>query len=227
MQLAIDTSTDTAGLALVADGELLFEITWHCGRNHTRQLMPNLAHLLHQTGVATSALTAIVVALGPGSFNGLRVGVSAAKGLAFALDIPIVGIGSLEAAAYQYASTGLPVCAIFGAGRGEIATATYRLRRNQWASLAAERLTTASKLAGEMTEKTLFCGDTSIVSVAVELKERLGAKAVLPSPTTGLRRAAFLAELGLKRLQAGDVDDAATLQPVYLRRPSITTAKHR
>lgn len=227
MQLAIDTSTDTAGLALVADGELLFEITWHCGRNHTRQLMPNLAHLLHQTGVATSALTSIIVALGPGSFNGLRVGVSAAKGLAFALDIPIVGVGSLEAAAYQYAVTGLPIAAIFSAGRGEIATASYRLRRNQWSLLAAARLTTIDKLAGETTEKTLFCCDAASVAVAVELKERLGARAVLPSPATGLRRAAFLAELGLKRLQTGDVDDTATLQPVYLRRPNITTAKHR
>ena len=225
MQLVIDTSTETAGVALVADGELLFEITWHCGRNHTRQLLPNLAHLLHQTGITTSAMTAIVVALGPGSFNGLRVGVSAAKGLAFALDIPVVGVNSLEAAAYQYAATGLPVTAVFSAGRGEIATASYRLRRGRWSPLAAERLTTIDKLAGETTEKTLFCGDLS--GVAAELKERLGARAVLPSPTTGLRRAAFLAELGLKRIQAGDVDDTATLQPVYLRRPNITTAKHR
>ncbi|MEE8354106.1 MAG: tRNA (adenosine(37)-N6)-threonylcarbamoyltransferase complex dimerization subunit type 1 TsaB, partial [Dehalococcoidales bacterium] len=176
-------------------------------------------------GVATSALTAIIVALGPGSFNGLRVGVGAAKGLAFALDVPIVGVGSLEAAAYQYAATGLPVAAVFGAGRGEIATATYRLRRGRWSSLAAERLTTIERLADETTEKTLFCGD--LAGVAAEFKERLGANAVLPSPTTGLRRPAFLAELGLKRLQARDVDDAATLQPVYLRRPSITTAKHR
>jgi tRNA threonylcarbamoyl adenosine modification protein YeaZ len=225
MLLAIDSSTDTAGLALVAKGELLFEITWLCGRNHTRQLLPNLARLFHQTGVATSALAGIVVALGPGSFNGLRVGVNTAKGLAFALDIPIVGVGSLEATAYQYAATGLPVTAIFGAGRGEIATATYRLRRNQWSSLAAECLTTIDRLAGETTEKTLFCGD--LADVAATLKERLGARAVLPSPTTGLRRAAFLAELGLKRLQIGDVDNTATLQPVYLRRPNITPAKHR
>ena len=226
MILAIDTSTDTAGLALLADGELLAEITWHCGRNHTRQLLPNLAHLLQQAGVATSTLTGIVVALGPGSFNGLRVGVGAAKGLAFALGIPIVGVGSLEAAAYQYAATGLPVAAVFGAGRGEIATATYRQQAGlPWSSLAAERLTTIEKLAGETTEKTFFCGDPA--DLAAELKERLGAGAVLPSPATGLRRAAFLAELGLKRLQAGDVDDVATLQPVYFRRPNITTAKHR
>jgi len=231
MQLAIDTSTDTAGLALVkggeplAAGELLFEITWHCRRNHTQQLMPNIEHMFRQTGVTASELTAIIVARGPGSFNGLRVGVSAAKGLAFALDIPIVGISSLEATAYQYASTGLPVAAIFGAGRGEIATATYRLQRRQWVRLTEERLSTIAKLAGETTEKTVFCGD--LAGLAVEIKERLGARAVLPSPTTGLRRAAFLAELGLKRLQAGDVDDAATLQPVYLRRPNITKAKHR
>ncbi len=224
MQLAIDTSTDTAGLALVSDGELLFEMSWHCGRNHTRQLLPNLEYLLHQTGVATSALTAIVVARGPGSFNGLRVGVSAAKGLAFALGIPVVGVSSLEAAAYQYAATGLPVAAVFSAGRGEIATASYRIRRNQWSSLATERLTTIDTLATETTEKTFFCGDPALTA---ELKERLGARAVLPSPTTGLRRAAFLAELGMKRLQAGDVDDAATLQPVYFRQPNISTAKHR
>ncbi len=224
MQLAIDTSTDTAGLALVSDAELLFEMSWRCGRNHTRQLLPNLAHLLHLTGVATSALTAIVVARGPGSFNGLRVGVSAAKGLAFALDIPIVGISTLEAAACQYAATGLPVTAVFSAGRGEIATAGYRLRRDQWLPLAAERLTTFDTISDEITEKTFFCGDPVLTA---ELKKSLGARAVLPSPTTGLRRAAFLAELGVKRLQTGDVDDAATLQPVYLRRPNITTAKHR
>ena len=227
MQLAIDTSTDTAGVALVSDGALLFETTWHCGRNHTRQLMPNLEHMLRQTGIDRSALTAVIVALGPGSFNGLRVGVSAAKGLAFALGIPIVGIGSLEAAAWQYALTGLPVAAIFGAGRGEIATATYRLQRNQWSRFTEERLTTANKLADQTTEKTLFCSDATSGATVAEIKERLGAKAVLPSPVTDLRRAAFLAELGLKRLQVGDVDDAATLQPVYLRRPNITIAKHR
>ena len=131
MQLAIDTSTGTAGLALVKDGEVLAELTWRCGQNHTTQLLPNLEYLLNQNKVNLQSLTGIIVARGPGSFNGLRVGVSTAKGLAFSLGIPIVGVSSLEVEAYPYAQTALPVCPVFNAGRGEIATATYRHRRGQ------------------------------------------------------------------------------------------------
>ena len=109
MQLSIDTSTDTAGLVLVRDGYILAELTWRCGQNHTRQLMPNLEHLLHQLELNPAEITGIIVARGPGSFNGLRVGISAAKGLAFSLDVPIVGISSLEAEAYQHAETGLHI----------------------------------------------------------------------------------------------------------------------
>ncbi len=110
MQLAIDTSTDTASLALVQDSEVLAELTWRCGQNHTIELLPRLAHLLNQTKLSLQSTSCIIVAKGPGSFNGLRVGVSLAKGLAFGLGIPIVGVSTLEVAAYQHAETGLPVC---------------------------------------------------------------------------------------------------------------------
>ena len=75
MQLAIDTSTDSASLALVRDGDVVAELTWRCGQNHTRQLLPNLEHLLRQFDLSPQALTGIIVARGPGSFNGLRVGI--------------------------------------------------------------------------------------------------------------------------------------------------------
>ena len=226
MQLAIDTSTDTASLALVRDRLVLAELTWRCGQNHTRQLMPNLEHLLHQLGLSPSEITGIIVARGPGSFNGLRVGISAAKGLAFSLVVPIVGISSLEAEAYQYAGTGLPVCPVFNAGRGEIATAMYQQRDGEWLQLADEGITTVDVLCSGITARTIFCGEY-MPDVAPRIKELLKDKAVIPSVTTGLRRGAFLAELGLKRLEAGENDEPATLQPVYLRRPSITRAKHR
>ncbi|GAI71322.1 unnamed protein product, partial [marine sediment metagenome] len=92
MQLAIDTSTDTASLALVQDNEVLAELTWHCGQNHTTQLLPHLAHLLNQAKLNLQSASGIIVAKGPGRFDGLRVGISTAKGLAFSLSIPIVGI---------------------------------------------------------------------------------------------------------------------------------------
>lgn len=226
MILAIDTATGTASLALLQDGEVLAELTWLCGQNHTTQLLPHLSHLLTQTGLSLQSAECIVVARGPGSYNGLRVGISTAKGLAFSLGIPVVGISTLEAEAYQHAETGLPVCPIFNAGREEIATATYQEKGNQWQQLVAEHLTTVDELCSRITTRTIFCGEF-IPSIAAELKKRLRRKAVISPPTAGLRRAGFLAELGLKRWQEGDYDSTATLQPLYFRGPSITKAKHR
>lgn len=225
MQLAIDTSTETAGLALVRDGRLLAELTWRCGQNHTTQLLPNLNHLLRQLDLNMQAITGVIVARGPGSFNGLRVGVSAAKGLAFSLDVPIVGISSLAAEAYQHASTGLPVCPVFNAGRGEIATALYRQRDSEWQKIMEEQITTVDALCSQIPERMVFCGEY-VHKIAAQIMDSLRDKAVIPSELAGLRRAGFLAELGLRRLKAGENDDPATLQPVYLRRPSITKAKH-
>ncbi|HEY42117.1 MAG TPA: tRNA (adenosine(37)-N6)-threonylcarbamoyltransferase complex dimerization subunit type 1 TsaB [Dehalococcoidia bacterium] len=226
MQLAIDTSTDTASLALVRDRHVLAELTWRCGQNHTRQLMPNLEHLLRQLEMSPAEITGIIVARGPGSFNGLRVGISAAKGLAFSLGVPIVGISSLEVEAYQHAATGLPVCPVFNAGRGEIATAMYRQQGGEWVQLTDEGITTVDVLCSGINTKTIFCGEYT-PTIAPRITQLLAEKAVIPSATTSLRRGAFLAELGLKRLEAGDNDEPATLQPVYLRRPSITKARHR
>jgi tRNA threonylcarbamoyl adenosine modification protein YeaZ len=225
MLLAIDTSTDTASLALVQDENVLAELTWHSGQNHTTQLLPNLNYLFDLTGMTAKSLTSIVVAQGPGSFNGLRVGISTAKGLAFSLGIPIVGVNSLEVAAYQYADTDLPVCAIFNAGRNEVAAAVYQKKDGNWQQLVKEHLTTIEQLCTMINEKTLFCGDY-MSSIAVQITALLKQKAVIPPLTVNLRRASFLAELGRQRLNAGNMDNPATLQPIYLRHPPITKAKH-
>jgi tRNA threonylcarbamoyl adenosine modification protein YeaZ len=226
MQLAIDTSTDTASLALVQDGEVLAELTWRCGQNHTVQLLPHLAHLLDKTEVNLQSLSCIIVARGPGSFNGLRVGISTAKGLAFSLGIPIVGISTLETDAYQHAETGLPICPIFNAGREEIATAIYQKKQNKWRQLTSEHITTVDTLCSQIATKTIFCGEFTPF-IATELRKQLKQRAIIPPPATRLRRASFLAELGQQRLEAGDYDNPATLQPLYLRRPPITKPRHR
>ncbi len=128
MLLAIDTSTDSASLALVQDGRTLAEATWRCGQNHSVELLPRLTQLLEEAGVELQSASCILVAKGPGSFNGLRVGLSTAKGLAFSLNIPIIGVSSLELEARQHAENDLPICPVFNARRGEIATALYQKR---------------------------------------------------------------------------------------------------
>ena len=226
MQLAIDTSTDTASLALVHGSQLLAELTWHCGQNHTVELLPQLTHLLNQTKINLHSINCIIVARGPGSFNGLRVGISTAKGLAFSLGIPIVGISTLEVDAYQHAETSLPICPILNAGRGEIATAIYQRKHNEWRQLTAEHIATVEALCSQITTKTIFCGEF-IPIIATQLREQLKQRAIIPPSAARLRRASFLAELGLRRLEAGNYDDPVTLQPLYLRRPPITKPKHR
>ncbi len=225
MQLALDTSTETASITLARDAQVLAELTWRCGQNHSVELLPNLRYLLNQTGLSLESVRGVIVARGPGSFNGLRVGISTAKGLALSRGIPIVGISTLEATAYQQAATGLPTCPIFNAGRGEIATAIYQKQGAKWHQLVAEHITTMDNLCSRITTKTIFCGELS-PSIIGELQKQLKRKAIIPSSAARLRRAGFLAELGTQRLQAGDYDNLATLQPLYLRRPSITQPKH-
>jgi len=227
MQIAIDTSTETASLALSRDGAMLAETTWRCGQNHTVQLLTTLSSLLKQTGLRPADANGIVVALGPGSYNGLRVGLSTAKGLAFSLSIPLVGISTLAAEAYQAAlgRQELPVCAIHNAGRGEISEAIYALEGDELAQIEGEQVTTLQTLCDRISARTVFCGDYVPV-IATDLKRMLGEKAVIMSGVANVRRAGFLAELGFRRLSAGDCDDPATLQPLYLRAPPITQPKN-
>ena len=225
MYLAIDTSTDTASLALAQEDKVLAELTWHCGQNHSTELLPRISDLLNLAKLNIQSASGIIVAKGPGSFNGLRVGISTAKGLAFSLGVPIVGISTLETEAYQHAETGLPVCPIFNARRGEIATAIYQMKHDEWKRLIAEHITTVETLCSRITTKTIFCGEFTPL-IAPQLRKQLKQKAIIQSPASRLRRASFLAELGLKRLKAGDYDNPATLQPLYLRGPQITKSKH-
>jgi tRNA threonylcarbamoyl adenosine modification protein YeaZ len=224
VQLAIDTSTEIASLAILQDQEIISEMTWHCGLNHSVEMFPRLDYLIKKAGLEIGSTDCIYVALGPGSFNGLRVGVSAAKGLAFSLKARLIGVGTLEAAAYQHSETGWQICALQSAGREEIAIGIYKKKSRGWSQIAAEHLTRVADLAGEIKEKTLFCGEIK-ADTAAQIKKILKTKAVIASPASSLRRAAYLAELGRLRLEKGDYDDPATLQPIYLRRPPITERK--
>jgi tRNA threonylcarbamoyl adenosine modification protein YeaZ len=224
MLLAIDTSTDNASLALIKGDRVLAEANWLCEQNHTTELLPQLVRLLGEAKVGIGSVSGVIVARGPGSFNGLRVGISTAKGLAFSLGIPIIGISSLEVVAYGHAESGLPICPILNAGRGEIATAVYQKKDNRWQQLVVEQIATVDALCSGITTKTIFCGEFAN-QLASELKKRLGERAIVA--TTASPRARLLAELGRQRFEAGDYDSPATLQPLYLRRPAITQAKHR
>ena len=230
MELSIDTATDTASIAISLEGKPLAEISWCAGQNHTVNLMPNALHLFKLTGEELNKIDAVFVSLGPGSYNGLRAGLSAAKGLALSLHIRLIGIGTLELVAYPYADAGLPICVVHNIGRGEIATASFRMLDSGWHKLIEEHITTLDALCKTIDSKTVVCGQFSGFpetqpDPAQFIAERLGDLAVIRETT--LRRAGVLAELGWRRLERGESDNIATLQPLYLRRPSITKPREK
>jgi len=220
MLLAIDTSNQTASIALHHQDGLRQECTWWSEQNHTTELMPAVVSLLAKQGVAVGQLQGVAVALGPGSFNGLRVGVSAAKGLAFALSIPLVGVGTLEILAYPHILARGLIRPVLPAGRDQVSTALFRAFRGKWTRVEQDHLSTLEEICDQTVRRTVFCGQLTL-PMADFLHQHLDRKALLASPAAGWRRAGFLAELAWQRLQTGDSDSPITMEPIYLRRPSI------
>jgi len=215
MILALDTSTHIASIAIYGGEEgVVSEITWRSLSHHTVELAPYLDLLLRER----KELAGIVVALGPGSFTGLRVGLSLAKGFALAQQIPLIGVPTLDALAYSQSHQPLPICALLQAGRGRICAALYE--EGTLHRVTDYLLTTIEGLCPEITRPTLVCGEIDEVGRAI-LRERLGDRAVVASLATSLRRAGYLAEMGWERLQRGEVDAPRTLEPLYLPRPEI------
>jgi tRNA threonylcarbamoyladenosine biosynthesis protein TsaB len=145
------------------------------------------------------------------------VGIATVKSFAAALGLPIVAATSLEVEAYPHAAAPWPVCAVHDAGRRELAWAVFRGPAAQWRQVTAEHITPPQELARKLRGRTLLCGEIPEWCLP-GLLEALGARAVLPPPVARLRRAAALAELGFRRLEAGQVEDLHALQPLYLRR---------
>ncbi len=216
IELSIDTASAMASIALSSQGRLLAELTWDCGRDHSRQLLPAIDGLLARQSSSKEALGAVFVCIGPGSYAGVRVGMSTAKGLAFALEVPLAGVGRLEIEAYVFAAIGLPVVAVHRAGRGELAWAAYQANPG-WRELIPPRLSAPQALAGELPNGALITGELDD-AIAAELTQR--GQRVVPG-AAAVRRAALLAELGWQRLQTGQADDPKSLEPLYLREPVI------
>jgi len=221
MLLAIDTATRNASIALYQEG-VLAELTWRSHDNHTVETMQQIARLLELVGAAKGDVRAIGVALGPGSFTGLRVGMSIAKGLAFGQQIPLLGIPTLDGIAHAHAVQPLPLWVILEAGRGRFIVARYTVARGGVKRASDYGLTNANGIAdlvgatqGERNTRTLVCGDVDATLVEL-LSDRFGTRVVFASLAYKARRAGFLAELAWTRFQRGESDDAGALVPLYL-----------
>jgi tRNA threonylcarbamoyladenosine biosynthesis protein TsaB len=218
MLLAIDTATRIASIALYEPDQVLAEYTWRTNNNHTVELMPSLVELLERQGVEPERLDGVAVALGPGSFTGLRVGLAVAKALASSVDIPLLGIPTLDVLPYAVREMSLPIWSVIQAGRGRICYAEYRHEADVWARVSEIEVGTTPELIDRIQGFAVLCGELSRSDVAA-IRARLGDAAVITPPVYAMRRAAFLADLAWRRLQRGERDDIVTLSPIYMHRP--------
>jgi tRNA threonylcarbamoyladenosine biosynthesis protein TsaB len=213
--LAVDTSTSRAGIALY-DGDVLAEAVWQAGRDHGRHLMPAIDEMMRRLGRRPSDLSAVAAARGPGSFTGLRVGLSVARGLAVGLDIPAYGIDSLQVLAAGLPLLGLPVRTVLAAGRGRFATALFQPADRGFVQDGAVVGVTLDSLLRLVVERCAIVGDLD--AAGRTRLAALGDQVWVAPPALSVRRPAVLAELAWQLLRQGRAPGPDASEPIYLSR---------
>jgi len=213
MLLAVDTSTTQVGLALYDGAQVIGEYAWRSSQRHTVELAPAISDLLTRCGLTMDDVKALGVALGPGSFTSLRVGLALVKGLALSKHIPLVGIPTLDILAAAQPASKLPLGVAIQAGRSRFALGWYKSSKKEWRAKDPARVVNVEELLKEIESPSILCGEFTAKEIQ-KLKENEHVHLV--SPAGSVRRPAVLAELAWARWQAGDVDDEASLAPIYL-----------
>ena len=223
MELAIDSVGPQASVAVSDAGRSRVEITWPAGRRHTPSLMPVIDHAVCMAGVTPDALAAVFVDAGPGAYGGIRAGMAAAKAMAWSLTLPVVGVGRLEIEAYAHAAAAVPILALHQAGRAQWVWALYEGPAVAWKEACAPALSGAEDLLAlleRLPAPGVLCGDLDALPPPI-LDGAPAAGWTLAGAAASMRRAALLAELGWRRLQAGGGVPPEAVQPLYMRPPAI------
>jgi tRNA threonylcarbamoyladenosine biosynthesis protein TsaB len=215
--LAIDTSTRVGSIAVVEGPQLKAQQILNISSTHNQRLLPGIERILTDAGWSLEDLDGFAVSLGPGSFTGLRIGLSIVKGLAWSTGKPLAGVPTLDALAANVSFVPYKICPILDARKGEIYTALYR----QGDEGIPQRLTSYMALKPEelvalISETTLLVGD-GFLSYGDYLKRELGNRLVLAPPHLSVIHASSVAWLGWHRLQAGEYEDISSCTPLYVR----------
>jgi len=209
--MAVETSTLAGGVALLDGERLIGEYLLDVRVTHSERLMPAIDRLLRDAGWTTASLEGLAVAVGPGSFTGLRIGLSAVKGLAWALGLSVAAVPTLDALAASLPFAALPVCPVLRASKNEVYCSRYQwdgaTMRREWDYLALS----PEALASRLSEPTILLGDSTHVVTSRHAR-------VAP-PHRRMPSAAAVGVLGLARFHAGQVVSAGELSPFYLRPP--------
>jgi len=214
MILAVDTSNRTMGLCLFDGSQVLAENTWQTENYHTVELAPAVDRMLKHCKVTPRNLELLAVALGPGSFTALRIGLAFIKGISLAVHRPVAGIATLDVVASAMLPSDMPLIALLQAGRGRLAFETYHCVNQEWKAQGDLQSGTVEDLAASVQQPTLVCGEMNVLQRQYLVQKC--NQAHLATPALCVRRPALLAQIAWERWQAGLVDEKAPLNLIYL-----------
>ena len=215
--LGVETATRVGSVAIVNDEGIIGECTLNVSLNHSERLLPLIDQLLKNTDMPYCSIDGLAVSLGPGSFTGLRIGISTIKGLSLASKKPIVGISTLDGLAHHYPCEETLVCPMVDARKKEVFTALYRWSKSfKLQKLTDELAIAPQKLLQKIDDRVMFLGDGSLVYESL-IKEGLGSKALFAPSHLRHPRAATIACLGLEELKKGNTMTINNVNPCYIR----------
>ena len=215
MLLGVDTSTQAVGIAIYDGSQILCEESWISRRFHTVELAKAVSENLSRAGLLISELDVLGVAIGPGSFTGLRIGLALIKGIAFTHQLPVIGVPTLDITARGIPLADQKLAAVLQAGRNRLAVGWYQVLDGRWTPDGEIENLSLDELIKKIDQPYILTGELSH-EIRQTLKDHELIQPV--NPTLAMRSPKYLAELAWERWQAGDVDDVLGLKPYYLHK---------
>jgi tRNA threonylcarbamoyladenosine biosynthesis protein TsaB len=221
--LGIETATKTGGVAIVSDDGVIAEYTLNIEVTHSERLMSTVDRVLKDTGLALSRIDGYGVSIGPGSFTGLRIGLSTVKGLSFTTGKPLAAVPTLKALAWNVPYSCHPVCPLLDARKKEVYAALYRHDGRDLLPVWDETVAPLAELAERITGEVVFTGEGARLFTE-DIRRLFGGRAHLAPLSAMVPSAASVAEIALMMLKSGHHADPDNLSPLYIRRPEAELA---
>jgi tRNA threonylcarbamoyladenosine biosynthesis protein TsaB len=221
--LGIETSTKTGSVAIASEKSVIAQYSLNIEVTHSERLMATVDRVLKDTGIVMSQFDGFAVAVGPGSFTGLRIGLSTVKGLALATGKPVAAVPTLKGLAWNLPYSAYPVCPLLDARKNEVYAALYAFDGHELVQVLAERVVTLSRLAEQINSRTVFTGEAAHL-LRTQIEQAFGDAAFFAPRSATLPSAAAVAEIGMDMIKNGKRTDPDSLTPMYIRRPEAEVA---
>jgi tRNA threonylcarbamoyladenosine biosynthesis protein TsaB len=221
--LGIETATKTGGVAIVSDDGVLAEYTLNIEATHSERLMSTVDRVLKDTGLALSRIDGYGVSIGPGSFTGLRIGLSTVKGLAFTTGKPLAAVPTLKALAWNVPYSRHQVCPLLDAKKKEVYAALYRHDGRDLLPVWDETVVPLSELTERITGEVVFTGEGARL-FAEDIRRLFAGRAHIAPLSAMVPSAASVAEIALVMLKGGQGTDPDNVSPLYIRRSEAELA---